>query len=118
MYVEIARGTPANRGMLISHSTLNRYITNNESLYRSVYLYSDDAKEYVDKTDSLKNFFGIRSIDKIPVDIDKGDIRDFSLFFSNNKMKILEVWQGHLNSGYGFINNLKTLHSQELNRKL
>ena len=73
MYVEIARGTPANRGMLISHSTLNRYITNNESLYRSVYLYSDDAKEYVDKTDSLKNFFGIRSIDKIPVDIDKGD---------------------------------------------
>ena len=73
MYVEIARGTPANRGILIPHNTLVHYINDNESLYRSVYLYSDDAKEYVDKTDSLKNFFGIRTIDKIPVDIDKGD---------------------------------------------
>ena len=76
MYVEIARGTPANRGILIPHSTLSSYIEAEKSLYRSVYLYGEDAKEYVDKTDSLKNFFGIRNIDKIPVDIDKGDNSD------------------------------------------
>jgi len=73
MYVEIAKGTPSNRGILIPHNTLAKYINSDESLYRSVYLYGDDAKEYVDKTDSLKNFFGIRNIDKVPVDIDKGD---------------------------------------------
>ena len=73
MFVEIARGTPANRGVLIVQNTLGNYISAEEPLYRSVYLYSQDAKEFVDKTDSMKNFFGVRSIDKIPVDIDKGD---------------------------------------------
>ena len=46
MYVEIARGTPSNRGILIAHNTLGNYISSDESLYRSVYLYGDDAKEY------------------------------------------------------------------------
>jgi len=73
MFVEIARGTPANRGMLIPYNMINNYMEPTQALYRSVYLYGQDAKDYVDKTDSLKNFFGIRSIDKIPVDIDKGD---------------------------------------------
>ena len=72
----------------------------------------------------LENYTGhyhyanAEGVDGEGLDIDKGDIKDFSLFFGNNKMKILEVWQGHLNSGQGFINNLKTLHFQELNRKL
>ena len=73
MYVEIARGTPANRGILINYSDLGKYIEKDIALYRSVYLYGEDAKEYVDKTGSFRNFFGIRAIDKIPVDIDKGD---------------------------------------------
>ena len=73
MYVEIARGTPANRGILINYSDLGNYIEKDMALYRSVYLYGEDAKEYVKKTGSFRNFFGIRAIDKIPVDIDKGD---------------------------------------------
>ena len=85
MYVEIARGTPSNRGILIDQNTIVNYISTEESLYRSVYLYGDDAKEYADKTDSLKNFFGIRSIDKIPVDIDKGD---------NSDEKTLDILRG------------------------
>ena len=76
MYVEIARGTPANRGMLIPHTHLVRYISPEEPIYRSVYLYQDEAKEFVDKTGSLKNYFGIRAIDKIPIDIDKKDNSD------------------------------------------
>ena len=76
MYVEIARGTPANRGILIPHTHLAKYITPEEPIYRSVYLYADDAREFVDKTGSLKNYFGTRAIDKIPIDIDKKDNSD------------------------------------------
>ena len=85
MYVEIARGTPSNRGILIDQNTIVTYISAEEPLYRSVYLYGNDAKEYADKTDSLKNFFGVRSIDKIPVDIDKGD---------NSDEKTLDILRG------------------------
>ena len=76
MYVEIARGTPANSGILIPHTHLVKYISQEEPIYRSVYLYQDEAKEFVDKTGSLKNYFGIRAIDKIPIDIDKKDNSD------------------------------------------
>ena len=76
MYVEIAKGTPANRGILIPHAHLYKYLQKEEPIYRSVYLYGEDAKDYVDQTGSLKNFFGIRSIDKIPIDIDKKDNSD------------------------------------------
>ena len=76
MYVEIARGTPANRGILIPHENIVKYIGPDEPIYRSVYLYEELAKEYVDKTGSLKNYFGVRSIDKIPIDIDKKDNSD------------------------------------------
>ena len=76
MYLEIARGTPANRGILIPHTHLCRYISQDEPIYRSVYLYQEDAKEFVESTGSLKNFFGIRCIDKVPIDIDKGDNSD------------------------------------------
>ena len=76
MYVEIARGTPANRGILIHKNDLPKYIVPDEALYRSVYLYNEEAKEHVDKTGSLKNFFGLRAIDKIPIDIDKKDNSD------------------------------------------
>ena len=72
-YVEIARGTPFNRGMLISVDKLHAFMSPNEALYRSVYLYDESAVEYVNENGSLKNFFGIRYIDKIPIDIDKQD---------------------------------------------
>jgi len=74
-FVEIARGTPFNRGIIIPTNNLSAYI-GEESLYRSVYLYDETAKEYVDNNGSLKNFFGVRYIDKIPIDIDKQDRSD------------------------------------------
>ena len=74
-YVEIARGIPHNRGIIIPVETLIDYI-NKDPLYRSVYLYDDSAKEYVEKNGSLRDFFGIRYIDKIPIDIDKKDNTD------------------------------------------
>ena len=74
-YLEIARGTPVNRGIMIEANKLINYVSN-EPLYRSVYLYDESAIEYVKENNTLKNFFGIRYIDKIPIDIDKGDNSD------------------------------------------
>tara|TARA_R110000824_G_scaffold232395_1_gene420450 strand:- start:16240 stop:18030 length:1791 start_codon:yes stop_codon:yes gene_type:complete len=71
-YVEIAKGTPHNRGIIIPTNKLSAYI-GEEPLYRSVYLYDETAMEYVNQKGSLKKFFGVRYIDKIPVDIDKQD---------------------------------------------
>ena len=74
-YLEIARGTPINRGIMIESDKLGNYISD-EPLYRSVYLYDESAIEYVKEHETLKNFFGVRYIDKIPIDIDKGDNTD------------------------------------------
>ena len=74
-YLEIGRGTPINRGIMIEANKLAHYISK-EPLYRSVYLYDESAIEYVKENNTLKNFFGIRYIDKIPIDIDRGDNSD------------------------------------------
>ena len=74
-YVEIAKGTPYNRGILIPVNRLSNHL-GEEPVYRSVYLYDDTAFEYVKENGSLKNFFGVRYIDKVPVDIDKQDRSD------------------------------------------
>ena len=75
-YVEIARGTTFNRGIIIPINKLHAYMSPKEALYRSVYLYDESAVEYVKEKGSLKNFFGVRYIDKIPIDIDKQDRSD------------------------------------------
>ena len=83
-FVEVAVGVPSKRGHLL---TLKQYqdATNKpdsfkekgrETIYRSTYLYGKDAKEYFDKNRTLKNFFGKRYIDLVPIDIDKGDNTD------------------------------------------
>ena len=74
-FVEIARGNPFNRGIIIPFENLVSYI-GDEPLYRSVYLYDESAVQYVNENGSLKNFFGCRYIDKIPIDIDKQDRSD------------------------------------------
>lgn len=45
------------------------------------------------------------------VQLGTGTIRncDLPLLLNNNKYKILEVWQGHLNNGQGFIKDINTL---------
>ena len=46
------------------------------------------------------------------LEIGKGEIKDFSLFFKSDKLKIIEVWQGHHNEGIGFMTALETLYKQ------
>ena len=98
MYVEIAKDSPVNRGILIPHTDLYKHISKDIPLYRSVYLYGDDAKEYVDKTDSLKKFFGSRSIDKIPVDVDKKDNSDEKTLDILRSI-IIELREGDIDCG-------------------
>ena len=83
-YLEIAIGTPANRGVLIPKRELASYL-DGQPLYRSVYLYDESAVEYVAEKGSLKNFFGVRYIDKIPIDVDKKD---------NSNEKTLDILRG------------------------
>ena len=72
-YIEIAKGSPKNRGSLILKKDLLRHLDKNIPLYRSIYLYDKSAYEFAEATGSLKNYFGKRGIDHIILDVDKGD---------------------------------------------
>jgi len=75
-YIEIAKGSPRNRGSLVLKSDLLKYINPKIPLFRSIYLYDKEAFDYANNNDGLKNYFGKRSIDNIILDIDKGDSSD------------------------------------------
>ena len=71
-YIEIAQGSPRNRGSLIPKKDLLKYINPEEPLFRSIYLYDKQAYDYAHNNGGLKNYFGKRAIDNIILDIDKG----------------------------------------------
>ena len=71
-YIEIAQGSPRNRGSLILKKDLLKYINPEEPLFRSIYLYDKEAYEYAQNNGGLKNYFGKRAIDNVILDIDKG----------------------------------------------
>ena len=76
-YIEIAPGSPHHRGTLIPLDRLGKYIdVEGTPLYRSLYIYGDEAANYVGKTGSLRNYYGERSVDKILIDIDKQNNSD------------------------------------------
>ena len=72
-YIEIAKAEPRNRGFMISKTELSSYINPEEPLYRSLYLYDDASKSQIENAGSVGDFYGTRWIDKVLVDIDKGD---------------------------------------------
>lgn len=70
-FIEIAKETPRNRGVLIPKEELAKHI-NGVPLYRSMYLYQQDAVDYADsKGNSLRSYYGSRAIDNILIDIDR-----------------------------------------------
>ena len=76
MYLEIAQGTPAARGVLIDRRDLAKYVNTEVPLYRSVYTYTEDVIQFKEQTGSIKSYFGERAIDHVPIDIDKGGNSD------------------------------------------
>ena len=75
-YIEIAQGSPRNRGSLILKKDLLKYINKNVPLFRSIYLYNKDAVAYAEAKNTLRDYFGPRGIDNIILDIDKGNSSD------------------------------------------
>ena len=73
-YVEIAVESPRNRGTLVLKPDLHKYIPEDgKALYRSVYLYNEDAKQFADSKGTLKGYHGERGIDNVLIDIDRKD---------------------------------------------
>lgn len=75
-YVEIAIKTPSSRGVLIPKANIKTFIKTDEPLYRSMYTYDDEAKNFVDDKGSIKDYYGTRSIDNVLIDIDRKDNSD------------------------------------------
>ena len=78
--IEYAIGGPQSRGSLVEKVKLPELIQKankeNQPLYRSIYLYNDEAAEYISAKNTLKDFYGQRSVDNILIDIDKQDNSD------------------------------------------
>tara|TARA_R100000808_G_C2147571_1_gene155554 strand:- start:322 stop:2136 length:1815 start_codon:yes stop_codon:yes gene_type:complete len=79
-WVEIAIGTPRNRGVLIQKTHLKskimECIKEGIPLYRSTFLYDTDVYNLAEESGSIKSYFGERAIDNVLIDIDKGDNSD------------------------------------------
>lgn len=75
-YIEIAEKSPRQRGLLIPKEGLSKYVPSDVAVYRSMYLYDEDAKDYVDSKSSIRDYYGKRDIDNILIDIDKKENSD------------------------------------------
>ena len=93
IYVEIAVNSPRNRGILVLKSDLHKYIpVKGEALYRSVYLYDENAKQFADSKGTLKGYHGERGIDNVLIDIDRKDDSDeYTLKRLRNTLSHLNV---------------------------
>ena len=76
---EVAIGSPRNRGLLIPEEQVIDVIIEhgeNNAVYKSLYLYDKEAKEYFKIRKTLKDFIGKRYIKNVLIDIDKGQDSD------------------------------------------
>jgi len=78
LYLEYANITPHNRNRVIESDKFPLLVKQAGAvpMYRSVFLYDESLIEHMKKTKSIKNFEGIRYIEEIPIDIDKGSNSD------------------------------------------
>ena len=82
LYVEVAIGSPRQRGLLMTlgdyEKNIDEFFTKGNSIpiYRSHYLYDENAVDFVRTQHSLKDYIGKRYCDSILIDIDKKDNSD------------------------------------------
>lgn len=97
-YYEVAIGSPQNRGSLFPQEELLNIIeqyTHTSQVYRSVYLYPETALETITNNKSVKEYAGERSIEYVPIDIDKGKDEDVHVMRrAANIVNTLEVNYG------------------------
>lgn len=68
-FIEFISGAITNRGSFIEPDKIifNENVPNQ---YRSVYLYGKEAKEWIEKNETIKGFRGTVALDFVPVDLD------------------------------------------------
>ena len=79
LYHEIAIGSPRNRGLLIPEEQVIDVLLKkgrNEAVYKSLYLYDEEGKEYHKIKKTFKDFLGKRYIRNVLIDIDKSQNTD------------------------------------------
>ena len=75
-YVELAQGTLRNRGVLVPLNDLQKYVPDDKAVYRSVYLYTQHAVDYTSAHSTLRKYEGLRALDNVIIDIDRGENSD------------------------------------------
>jgi len=111
LYVETAIGDVASRNIIIPYKELLDTVQSNlgKELYRSMFLYSEEILDHVNKYGSVKDFKGVQALDKITfdIDIDSGGseqlMRKTTEFIKNlaskgTKQDYIQIWF----SGRGF----------------
>ena len=79
LYHEIAISSPRNRGLLVPEEQLIDILLSegkNQAVYKSLYLYDEEGKEYHKIKRSFKDFLGNRYIKDVLIDVDKGQNTD------------------------------------------
>jgi|TARA_R110000824_G_scaffold12687_3_gene55651 hypothetical protein len=79
LYHEVAIGSPRNRGLLIPQEQVIDVILEhgkNYPVYKSLYLYDEEGREYHKLRKTFKDFLGKRYIRDVLIDIDRGDNSD------------------------------------------
>ena len=79
LYHEVAIGSPQQRGLLIPQEQIIDVILkhgHDDAIYKSLYLYDEEGKEYHKLRKTFKDFLGKRYINDVLIDIDKGDNTD------------------------------------------
>ena len=74
-YIEVAIGSTINRNQAIDVNQLHKYVTG-EKLYRSYYTFNADFPKHLETFKTVKSFKGKCYLDRIILDIDKGDNSD------------------------------------------
>ena len=79
LYHEVAIGGPQQRGLLIPQKQIIDVILEHGkkyAIYKSLYLYDEEGRQYHKLRKSFKDFLGKRYISDILIDIDRGDNTD------------------------------------------
>ena len=111
-YIEYAVGDISNRMQICKLSDFPKVIQGNlgKEIYRSMFLYSPDIVDYVIKTNTVSDYKGVQSIDKIVLDIDlagenSGDKTRLDVLALVRLMKAKSIPEDYLQlwfSGRGF----------------
>ena len=99
----MAIGSPSKRGALVPIEDMWDIVYEQgkeQAVYRSVYMYDEDAVKHIKSNGTVKNFLGIRYLDNVPIDIDRAkNTDDYTLqhtqFILDYLLKELNIKEGN-----------------------